>query len=159
MYQYRITKYDPSLREAGGAYPVDDCTSRSDRGKSFGGVLLTENDYLSVEQAYLGAAAAFLTEARVTELTVIGQESHGQAPNAPQDGSRIKTEDVPAVLRSLLREDFWCKLESPAAFIHVGYDYYMYIGTSVEATSASAVAQANGLFVEAFESPYAQSAA
>lgn len=158
MYQYRITKYDPSLREAGGAYPVDEWTSISDIGKSFGGVCLTENDYLRVEQAYLGAAAAFLSEARVTALTVIGIENHGQGSDAPKEGSRIKTEDLPAVLRSLLREDFWCKLESPAAFIHVGYDYYMYIGTSVEGTRASSVAQASGLFVEAFESPYTQSA-
>lgn len=159
MYQYRITKYDPSLRDPGGAYPVDEWTSRSDIGKSFGGVRLTEDDYLRVEQAYLEAAVAFLSEARITELIVVGLENHGEKSNAPRDGSRIKTEAVPAVLRSLLREDFWCKLESPAAFIHVGYDYYMYVGTSVESTSASAVAQVNGLFVEAFKSPYVQSAA
>jgi hypothetical protein len=106
MYQYRITKYDPSLRDPGGAYPSDEWTSRSDIGKSFDGVRLTEESYLRVEQAYLEAAVAFLSEARITELTVIGLENHGQASNAPQERSRIKTEDVPAVLRSLLRERF-----------------------------------------------------
>ena len=159
MYQYRITKYDPSLRDRDGAYSVDEWTSHSDIGKSFGGVHLTEDGYLRVEQAYLEAAAAFLSEARITELTVVGLENHGKTSTAPQDKSRIEAEDVVKVLRSLLREEFWCKLESPAAFIHVGYDYYMYIGTPVECARASVVAQDKGLFVEAFKSPYAQSVA
>lgn len=159
MKQYRITKYDPSLRDSGGAYPIDEWTSRSDIGKTFGGVLLTEGRYLSVEQAYLEAAAAFLSEARVGELTVIGLENHGQSANAPKDGSRITASDVPDILRSLLREEFWCKLESTSAFIHVGYDYYMYIGVPVACANGSTLAQSNGLFVEAFSSPYAQSAA
>jgi len=159
MYQYRITKYNPSRRDLGGAYAIDEWTSRSDIGKSFGGVRLTESDYLRIEQAYLEAAVAFLKEARIDELTVVGPENHSKVPAAPQDGSRIKTEDVPEVVRSLLREDFWCKLETPVAFIHVGYDYYMYIGTPIECGCASVAAQANGLFVEAFKSPYAQSAA
>lgn len=155
MYQYRITKYDPSRRSLDGAYPVDEWTSRTDIGKSFGGVRLTEDDYLRIEQAYLEAAVAFLKEGRIDELTVTGLENHGKVPTAPQDGSRIKTEDVPEVVRSLLREDFWCKLETPGAYIHVGYDYYMYIGTPIECGSASLAAQANGLFVEALKSPYA----
>ena len=158
MHQYRITKYDPSRRDLGGAYPVDEWTSRSDIGKSFGGVRLTENNYLRIEQAYLEAAIAFLREAGVDELTVIGLENHREVPTAPQDGSRIQSEDVPEVVRSLLREDFWCKLEAPDAFLHVGYDYYMYVGTPVECPSASVEAQANGLFVEEFKSPYVQSA-
>ncbi|MEY2862315.1 MAG: hypothetical protein RLY58_22 [Pseudomonadota bacterium] len=159
MYQYRITKYNPSRRDVGGAYPVDEWTSRSDIGKSFGGVSLTENDYLRTEQAYLEAAVAFLKEAKVEELTVIGLENHSKVHTAPKDGGRIKAEDVPEVVRSLLREEFWCRLEAQGAFIHVGYDYYMYIGVPIESTDAAAAAQANGLFVEAFKSPYAQGAA
>jgi hypothetical protein len=159
MYQYRITKYNPSRRDPRGAYPVDEWTSRSDIGKAFGGVHLTEEHYLRVEQAYLDAAAAFLSEAGIAELTVTGLENHGKASTAPPDGSHVMAGDVPEVVRSLLREDFWCRLEGPGAFVHVGYDYYMYIGVPVESTYASAVAQAHGLIVEAFRSPYAQGAA
>jgi hypothetical protein len=155
MYQYRVTKYDPSLRGEGGAYLGDDWTSRSDIGKTFGGTPLTEDRYLHIEQSYLKAAAAFLNEAGVTELTVVGLENHRQSAAAPRNGSLIKLEEVPAVLRSLLREEFWCKLEGPSSFIHVGYDYYMYVGTPIECTSASDFAQRSELFVEAFKSPYA----
>ena len=159
MYQYRITKYNPSLRNAGGAYPVDERTSRADIGKSFGGVSLTEECYLRIEQAYLEAATALLSEARITELTITGVENHRKNSNAPQNGRCVTTEQVPEIPRSPLRDDFWCKLESPAAFIHVGYDYYMYIGTPDEVKSAAAIAQANGLFAESFNSPYAHGAA
>ena len=154
MHQYRISKYDPSLRSPSGAYRLDEWTSRADIGKTFGGVLLTEERYLCTEQAYLETAATFLGEAGITELKVVGLENHGQCPTAPLDGSSIKTEDVPVVLRSLLREDFWCKLECESAFIHVGYDYYMYIGTSVDCAGATAFAQGNRLFAETFKSPY-----
>lgn len=159
MHQYRITKYNPSRRDLSGAYPVDEWTSRSDIGRSFGGVRLTEEEYLRIEQAYLDAVTAFLSEAGIAELTVVGLENHGKVPTAPKDESRIRADDVTEVVRSLLREDFWCKLEAQGAFIHVGYDYYMYIGIPVESIGATAAAQANGLFVEAFKSPYAQSAA
>lgn len=159
MHQYRITKYDPRLRNPSGAYPIDEWTSRSDVGKEFDGVPLTEDAYLRIELAYIESAVAFLDEAGISEMTVVGLENHGKVDAAPKDGMPIKAADIPLILRSMLREDFWCKLECPAAFIHIGYDYYMYIGTPIECVRASAFAQSNGLFVEMFESPYAKNAA
>jgi hypothetical protein len=66
---------------------------------------------------------------------------------------------VPAVLRSLLREEYWCRLESETAFVHVGWDYYMYISVLKSCPLAESIAQNRGLFVEQFRSPYAESAA
>ena len=40
------------------------------------------------------------------------------------------------------------------AYVHFGYDYYMYIGLSVKCTDALAAVQQRGLFVEPFRSPY-----
>lgn len=58
------------------------------------------------------------------------------------------------VLRGILREKYWAKLETKNAFIHFGWDYYMYIGVPGAPKQASAYAATNGLFVEEFESPY-----
>ena len=154
MNQYRITKYDPKLRDASGAYLGDDWTSHSDIGKTFGGTPLTEDRYRRIEQSYLDAAVAFLHEAGVAELAVVALDNNGQCAAAPREGSFIKLGEIPAVLRSLLREEFWCKLEGPDSFVHVGYDYYMYVGTPSDCASASASAQSKGLFVEAFKSLY-----
>ena len=154
LHQYRVTKYDPYLRDVSGAYRSEDWTARSDIGKSFGGTVLTEERYLLVEDAYVEAATAFLQEAGVGTLQVVGLENTSGEGAAPVDGSLVQLDQVKAVLRSLLREKYWCKLEGKEAFIHVGWDYYMYIGVPVECTQAKAVARRLGLFPEAFRSPY-----
>jgi len=51
MIEYRVTKYDPSLRDARGAYSADDWTSVTDIGHAFGGVTLTDTEYQRIEQA------------------------------------------------------------------------------------------------------------
>jgi hypothetical protein len=56
----------------------------------------------------------------------------------------------------MLRGDFWCRLESAGAFVHVGYDYYVYVGVPVESPEAAALARQLGLFVEPFRSPYSE---
>ena len=156
QYQYRVTKYDPELRATSSVYPPDDWTSRSDIGKPFRGGILTEERYLSTEQAYLRAASAFLAEAKILQLKIVGLENRGEKLHAPSKNSTVKSEDIPILLRSLLREEFWCKLECPSSFIHVGYDYYMYIGVPHACTDASILAQRLGLFVETFQSPFAE---
>jgi hypothetical protein len=40
------------------------------------------------------------------------------------------------------------------AFIHVGWDYYMYIGVPTDCPASDRLAAASGLFVEECESPY-----
>jgi hypothetical protein len=38
--------------------------------------------------------------------------------------------------------------------IHVGWDYYLYIGIPCEPSASIEAARGDGLFVEPFESPY-----
>jgi hypothetical protein len=59
-----------------------------------------------------------------------------------------------SVIRRLLREEFWCRLEGADGFIHIGYDYYMYLGVARQCPGAEALARQAGLFVERFQSPY-----
>lgn len=65
MFEYRITKYDPALRSASGAYARKEWTSRSDIGCSFEGVVLTLAAYQRVEDAYVDVALAFLMESGI----------------------------------------------------------------------------------------------
>jgi TPR repeat protein len=61
---------------------------------------------------------------------------------------------IAEAIRDMLREECWCRLESSDAFVHLGYDYYMYLGVPKDCPNAVAFASANGLFVEPFKSPY-----
>jgi hypothetical protein len=58
-------------------------------------------------------------------------------------------------LRLALREELWCQLRSPRrAYLHFGYDYYVYLAVPNHCPQAIASAHNNGLFVEPFTSPY-----
>lgn len=109
MQHYRVTKYDPARRDASGAYPSNDWTSRSDIGQSFGGVPLTEERYVAVESAYLDAASAFLNEAGVRELVIVGLEKAAAHDRMPSEGEVVLADRIPTVLRALLREQYWCR--------------------------------------------------
>ena len=154
MLEFRVTKYNPAHRNGQGAYERNEWTAASDIGQAFGGVVLTEPEYQRVEDAYITAAVAFLREAGIEALSVAGLENSAGLPLAIADGSSLRLVEVGEVLRRLLREEFWCRLECARAFVHVGYDYYMYIGVPVACSGAIALARQLGLFPESFQSPY-----
>ena len=159
MPHFRVTKYDPARRDASGAYPHDEWTSLSDIGKAFAGNPLTLKTYEETEDAYIRAAVDFLREAGASCLHVVGLEAQPDAVGAPLADDTLNLEQIASVLRGLLREEFWCRLEGENMFVHVGWDYYMYVGVPHQCPIAEASAQSRGLFVEAFASPYATSAA
>jgi hypothetical protein len=153
VFEYRITKYDPAFRDARGAYRRDDWTAVTDIGSSFGGVVLTRDVYRRVEDAYVTAALGFLREVEVSVLTVEGLENRaGPAPVV--QGGALGLAEAAEVIRRVLRDDFWCRLEGPEAFVHFGYDYYMYVGVARACPEAEQLARRVGLFVEPFLSPY-----
>jgi hypothetical protein len=154
MLEFRVTKYDPGLRALDGAYLRDDWTSVSDIGGTFDGVKLTDTEYKRVEDAYVESALAYLRESGVSFLVVRGLENHLEAEVTFGNGTRLSLEQIADTLPRMLREEFWCKLEGSDSFIHVGYDYYMYLGVPSACPTAEGVAANLGLFVESFRSPY-----
>jgi hypothetical protein len=154
MIEYRVTKYDPALRDSSGAYLADEWTSFSDIGGAFAGVVLTDDEYRRVEEAYIDAALAFLREGGVHSLTVEGIENHKGLALALDEGSVLSLEQVGDVIRDILREEFWCRLECRGGFVHCGWGYYMYIGVPHHCPEAELLAKGLGLSTEEFSSPY-----
>jgi hypothetical protein len=154
MHQYRITKFDPAFRDTAGAYLRDEWTSFGDVGRSFGGITLSHTEYLRVESAYIEATTAFLLEDNAPNLRVIGLEIRADTPNAPPEGAWITAKAFASICRSVLRQEFWCKLEAGGRFVHFGWDYYMYVGVVSRCESSIGKAKALGLFVEEIDSPY-----
>jgi hypothetical protein len=112
------------------------------------------DEYQRVEDAYVTAAVAFLQEAGVQVLSVAGLENHAAVPLLFAEGSALGLTEIGNVVRRMLRGEFWCRLEGAEAFVHVGYDCYMYIGVPVSCPGAETLAQQLGLFSESFLSPY-----
>ena len=154
MLQYRITKYDPARCDDRGAFLDDDWTAVSDVGRSFAGAILTAERYKEVEAAYVAVACEFLHEAGISSLQITGLENRGDPPLPFTEGIIITWYEFPAVIRHMLREELWCRLEAADGFVHVGYDYYLYIGVPYPCPKALSSGHERGLFVESFPSPY-----
>lgn len=163
MPVFRISKYDPSLRDADGAYNRNEWTSHGDIGKVFDGAVLTLAEYLVVEARYLEILAEFLEWGRVEKLQVCGLEANdraslqscrGAAIPDLSEGAWLDEATIRDVARLVLREVLWCRLEGRGFYVHFGYDFYMYIGGVALIGDPPAVP---GLFVEMIdESPYAK---
>jgi hypothetical protein len=152
--EYRVTKYNPVFRDALGAYTRDEWISVGDIGQAFDGVEFTRREYERVEDAYVSAAVAFMREAAVRQLTVRGLENPGGAPISFAEGDALPVEQIADLLRGVLREEFLCRLEADDAFVHVGWDYYMYLGVPRPCPTARRQVEKLGLYVEDFASPY-----
>ena len=86
-YTWRISKYDPALRNAQGYYLADDWTFFAQVGQSFNGRQLTYKDYVSVESAYVRSAMLFLADAGLALLEI----AELQSPHvAPEVSSRLQ---------------------------------------------------------------------
>lgn len=161
-YVYRVTKFNPADRDQHGHYVGAESVT-SDHGR--------------VEAAYLEAIAAFAEETGVDQVAVrepeIGGFAHfgveppvdgyGVAGLFPaglagfHDGALVSIAVGLELVRAMLRDHgAWCRLEAEGAFaVHVGWDQYVYVGSSRPCEVALAHARSLGLFPERLDaSPY-----
>lgn len=149
IYHYRVCKYDPAKRDAGGGYKAPDWTSFEQVG-----TIVSMADYLIVEQRYCDAALALLSPFDLHLVVKDLAGPWGKSDIVITSGQSVGMSELSGVLRELLRGRYWCRLEAAEAFIHVGWDFYMYIGVPIDLDRARPLVEAVGLFCEEFESPY-----
>jgi hypothetical protein len=154
MLQFRLTKYDPALRDPDGAFRRPTWTSVNDIGRVFAGHKLTCGEYDKVEFAYVRCALAFMREAGVKALRIDGLEYDPRKPAPAAVGTAVTLDKAGPLIAAVLREEFWCRFEAPTGFIHVGYDFYLYVGVASPCPAAIKLAQESGLFVEPFSTPH-----
>ena len=151
LTQYRITKYNPANR-LGSVYIADEWTGFGDIGQVFGGTKLSQKVYLQTEQAYIACCLELIKKAQISQLSIEQAEYYTEGSRFP---SRISTpQEIRQVITACLREQCWLKLIAKDFFIHFGYDFYMYIGSSLPVESVAETAAHYGLYCEQFPSPY-----
>lgn len=164
-YVHQVTKYDPADRDERGHYTGSEDVS---------------SDHGPVEAAYLAAVAAFAEDSGVTEVAirepaVAGMVNFGVEPllaghgldglfpsdlTGYHDGALVPVGVAVELVRAMLRDNgAWCRLEVDGRFlVHIGYDQYMYVGSSLPCTRAVDLAHERGLFAERIPaSPYEHS--
>ena len=152
MHVFKVTKYNPD--------------HFGDRG--YFGPEKEMSDHGPLEAAYLAAVEAFAEDSGVTELTIREPEvggfiNFGLEPNVEghgliglfppdltgyHDGAQIPLATGVALVRAMLRDNgAWCRLEvDERFFVHIGYDQYMYIGSSEPCDDAVVRVRDLGLF-------------
>src|SRR6516162_2686554 len=103
-----------------GAYTKNVWTSYSDIGKKIDGTIVTVDDYLKWENAYIQAVMLFLECLHVDSLKITDLEKRGVTKkdilNAGypeeffkliQNNKYIKKELIPPMIQLILREYFW----------------------------------------------------
>ena len=172
LFRWRVTKYDPALRNETGQYLSDDWYLFSQIGNTFGDKKLTYQEYWRWETAYVNTALAFMSNAGLDALQVVDRDNIRRYVNdnqcqdiklSPESlplGSTVSKDELPDVIRLALREVFWYKLKTGSGlsglkfYLHFGWDFYMYIGSRSPSTEAIHYTESHGLFVEPMESPY-----
>lgn len=168
-YQYRITKYNPVLRNENGEYISEEWISPWQVDKTFGGKLFTIKDYLQVEKAYIDTVLSFLKECKLKSLRVIQLQKNNELLQDEsselfeekfnnivlEEDLLVNEADIPIICKMVLRDYIHCHLiSSDNFFVHFGTDYYMFLGSNQPCRNAVDFARKNNLFVEEYQSPY-----
>jgi hypothetical protein len=144
LHQYRLTKYDPALRDERGAFTGDDWTAITDIGDTFAGVRLTLPTYLEVEGKHLASLASFIDESSTEKLVADGVEN-AEGGFRVHDGDELTPIEAVEAVRQMLRDEGWCRLvDGDRFYIHVGWDYYFYVGSDAPCEKSVEFAQERG---------------
>ena len=70
MFNWRITKYNPLLRDELGNYTKNEWTSFSDIGKSYEDRTFISDDYLRIENKYINAILWFMDCMQISRMKI-----------------------------------------------------------------------------------------
>jgi|SRR5688572_20687759 len=159
-----ITKYDPAYRDYYDVYTKNEWISFYDIGKTFDGVLFTEEEYLETERKYIQATKLFFEfhQCEYFELANLETQTFTGMASSITDDRLIKKLDqsegnrifelalLPTVVQSILREFIWgelfCRADKNIA-VRFGYDYHMYFNSSKDMDPLLKQISSLGLYV------------
>lgn len=150
VHRWRITKYGPDSERPGPRDP-DEWTFFAQVGTK-----VSMPEYERVEGNYITALRSFCVEGGIGDLRIWGLEAPALRPAWVVEGGVVGIDRLDEALRALFRETWWCRLEAPNGYVHVGWDMYSYVGAPRDCPKSIAVAAGLGLTVQERASPYCE---
>ncbi|WCL54373.1 hypothetical protein [Gimibacter soli] len=174
LAQYRITKYDKSKRDGDGIYWDwwDQWTEAHQIGRVISGRKVRFRDYLRVENKYIEAVlklfdAAGHAHLRLTNVSLDKWKMQNLRKRNKdlhksefflhpfEEDIVLERDDIPRVMRMILRGIGWGKLELRDKFyVHFADDFYMFVGTDRPDKRIIANIEQSGLYCEDFQTPF-----
>ena len=142
-----VVKYLPDGYNEQVIYCIDEWSSICDIGRSFSGVILTEEDYLEVENNYINCVIDIITQSGCKYLTIGYVEDYNHIGYHYK--SRIFKNQIAIILRDMLREKVFCVLVNleHKVMIDVGYDYYMHIICPIDKPKLKILVESHNLYL------------
>lgn len=170
LVKYRITKYDPMLRNQKGAYIGNDWTSIYDFGDAVRQTTL--QSYYDIETAYIDTYMEILISKKVSYLTLNHVEivsdiqecieklktlnvklstTQIELLRTIRDGCQFALNEFPDIFKLVMRELIWCDLCNcfENIIIEFGYDYYTYITCQIIDENIIEYAHSKGIYIGA----------
>ncbi|MCQ2185671.1 MAG: hypothetical protein MJY92_02975 [Bacteroidales bacterium] len=163
----QLIKYNPDFYDEQGRYMADEWDSYFDIGKRFNGQILSAEKYRAVEESFVSAIKDLLVASGCRYVTICLIEDHftgtghkGKLAKECQElysqisqykeGKRISVNEIDAVIKLCLREQYWCALVNEKKHMHVdfGYDYYVHILSRLSDVVKHEIAKKHGLFIK-----------
>lgn len=171
MCAYRISKYNPSLRNENGRYLNDEWTSYSDIGKTFYNKVFTKDDYLFFENKYCDTVLSVLEYLNIKSVTIENLEIYfskykikkllnsknldfskddERILDSLSNGKVLKLTDLNQYIKLILRDCFWCQLknEEKSVLVEFGQDFYIYIYCDYICESIINAYKSKGIYIE-----------
>lgn len=124
MFQYRVSKYNPELRDENQAYAKEEWTSYSDIGKEFSDGVLSKKEYLKVEKEYIDFIYELFNEFKIEKIKILKQEPKNFLKKTSYD---VDDKLLYTIIQKNIREEFWCKFKVEQFQFYMGYDFYLHI--------------------------------
>lgn len=146
-HSWRVSRYEEQLRGEPG---WESWTDLSDIGGRFNGIVLSEQEYLRVENTYISAVVRFAVATSASLFRVVSL-AHQDANFALTPGQLVVRSDVGPIVRGNLRGELDCALDAVNGRLQIafGYDLYMYVGADIPCETAVAGAEEDGLWLQA----------
>ncbi len=145
-HSWRVCRYEEQLR---GQKGWESWIGMSDIGERFNGIVLSNQEYVRVENTYIAAVVRFaaVTSASLFRVAFLGSQD---ADYALSPGQLVVRSDVGPIVRGNLRGELDCTLEAVNGRLQIafGYDLYMYVGADIPCETAVAGAEEDGLWLE-----------
>ncbi|WP_047685474.1 MULTISPECIES: hypothetical protein [Xenorhabdus] len=146
-YSYRMTKYTNINENGDICSDYDEWTSFFDIGQK-----VKKYEYEQIENQYIDYVINLCDCLGIKFLRIKDLEVNFDKISYI-DGESININQLRSVIKSILREDIWCKLISDKCEFHFGYDFYMYFVSKID--HKECMDEINTLLtVQKYRSPY-----
>ena len=158
--QYHVvTKYTPQGYNKQGVYILDEWTDYGCIGHEYDGKLLTEDEYLKVENSYVQCAKEIMQKSGCSYLTIAHINKMGNRIRRLSKfryKSRVYLNELDILLREALRDRIDCHMVNlnKKFGIFPGTDYYMEIRSPLDWDVLNEIVRSHGLYLDPCSDKY-----